>query len=89
MKLLRWLTRAAKRTVSLPNTFRGFIMILHRFHLVRDEGGQGLTEYAFILMLVALVAIGILSFVGQAIADQFCILAFELSPKADPSSSCV
>jgi len=63
-------------------------MILHRFHLVRDEGGQGLTEYAFILVLVALVILGILSFVGQAVAEQFCVLVSELSPSADLSSTC-
>ena len=63
-------------------------MILHRFHLVRDEGGQGLTEYAFILVLLALVSVGILSFVGQAVADQFCVLIVELSSSADLPSAC-
>ncbi|HSG18287.1 MAG TPA: Flp family type IVb pilin [Anaerolineae bacterium] len=63
-------------------------MIAHRFHPSRDEGGQGLTEYAFILVLVALITVGSLSFLGQALVDEFCLLTFQLSQSADLSSAC-
>lgn len=36
---------------------------------VRDEGGQGLAEYALILGLIAVVAIISLAFLGDSIAN--------------------
>ena len=36
------------------------------------EEGQGLVEYALILVLVAIVVIAILSLVGPQIANIFC-----------------
>ena len=37
----------------------------------RPEGGQGLAEYALILSLIAIVAIGALAFFGQQLNDVF------------------
>jgi Flp pilus assembly pilin Flp len=37
----------------------------------RSEGGQGLAEYALILSLIAIVAIGALGFFGQQLRDVF------------------
>lgn len=36
-------------------------------NLLREEDGQGLTEYAFILVGVALAALGAVSLFGQAV----------------------
>ena len=35
------------------------------------EDGQGLVEYALILVLIAIVVIGILSLVGQQVSEVF------------------
>ena len=40
-----------------------------------DERGQGLVEYALILVLVAIVVIAILLQLGPAIGDTFCRVA--------------
>ena len=37
----------------------------------RKEGGQGLTEYAFILVLVAIVVIVALALLGPAVGNIF------------------
>ncbi len=42
------------------------------------EEGQGLTEYAFIILLVGLVVIAILLFVGPAIGNVFSNLVTTL-----------
>ena len=39
--------------------------------IVRDEKGQGLVEYALILVLVAVVVIVILALLGPAIGNIF------------------
>jgi pilus assembly protein Flp/PilA len=39
--------------------------------LIPTEKGQGLVEYAFILVLVALMVIAILALLGPAIGDVF------------------
>ena len=39
--------------------------------LSTDEGGQGLVEYALILVLVAVVVMVILALLGPAIGDMF------------------
>ena len=39
--------------------------------LVVEEGGQGLTEYAFILMLMAVAAIGALSTMGEKLVNLY------------------
>jgi len=39
--------------------------------LFRDEEGQGLAEYALILVLIAVVVIAALSFLGETITDVF------------------
>jgi pilus assembly protein Flp/PilA len=36
-----------------------------------EEKGQGLVEYALILLLVAIVVIVILAFLGPAVGDMF------------------
>ena len=51
----------------LPSRFR--TAVLRRFR--RDDGGQDLIEYALLVSLVALVAIGAVSNVGTTIRDVF------------------
>jgi pilus assembly protein Flp/PilA len=46
--------------------------------LVRQEG-QGLVEYALILVLVAIVVIGVLATMGQRISDAFTDIANNLA----------
>lgn len=38
---------------------------------LRDEQGQGLVEYALILMLVAIIVVVVLALVGPAIGNMF------------------
>ena len=40
-------------------------------YLSRDQQGQGLTEYALILFLVALVVLAILTVLGPQVANLF------------------
>lgn len=39
--------------------------------LVKDEEGQGLVEYALILVLIAIVVIAALTFLGNKVNDTF------------------
>jgi pilus assembly protein Flp/PilA len=55
-----------------------------------SEKGQGLVEYALLLVLVAVVVIVILSLVGRTIADKMCDVVIELSgqPIPDDVAAC-
>jgi len=58
-------------------------MVFHRYR----EKGQGLVEYALILVLVAIVVIVILATMGPAIAGVYCGIVVELgSPCAGGGS---
>jgi len=46
--------------------------------LLGNERGQGLVEYALILVLVAVVVIAILSLLGPAIANVFFTIVHNL-----------
>ena len=37
--------------------------------VLKDESGQGLTEYALIIMLVSIVVIGTLTLMGTSVSD--------------------
>jgi pilus assembly protein Flp/PilA len=43
------------------------------------EGGQGLVEYALILVLVAIVVIAILALMGPQIGNAFSQIIFQLN----------
>jgi pilus assembly protein Flp/PilA len=49
----------------------------------RLERGQGLVEYALILVLVAIVTIGILAVMGESIVSIYCKLVTSLQPDMD------
>jgi pilus assembly protein Flp/PilA len=49
-----------------------------------SEKGQGLVEYALLLVLVAVVVIVILSLVGRTIADKMCDVVIEISGRPIP-----
>lgn len=51
--------------------------------LRRGEQGQGLVEYALILVLVAIVVIVILATMGPAISDAYCGIVLELNPAGE------
>jgi pilus assembly protein Flp/PilA len=40
--------------------------------LLRDERGQGMVEYALILVLIAVVVIAVLVVLGNQIQNAFC-----------------
>lgn len=46
-------------------------LLARRLHTSSDEEGQGLVEYALILVLVAVVVIAILVVLGPAIYDVY------------------
>jgi Flp pilus assembly pilin Flp len=39
-------------------------------HMLRDEAGQGLGEYALILGFVAVLCVGAIAFIGQQIVSR-------------------
>ena len=49
----------------------------HEMDLWKDEGGQGLIEYALVLILVAVVVIAILTILEPQISEWLCN-SFEL-----------
>ena len=44
-------------------------------HVTDDEQGQGLVEYAFILLLVAIAVVGTAAIFGTTLRDQINTLA--------------
>lgn len=46
---------------------------------LQREEGQGLVEYALILVLIAIVVIGILTLLGPQVGNVFSRLTFELA----------
>jgi pilus assembly protein Flp/PilA len=48
--------------------------------LMRNEEGQGLVEYALILVLVSIVAIGALELIGQNVTSVLNVVANHLNP---------
>jgi pilus assembly protein Flp/PilA len=55
--------------LSVVFTAKGVIRMLHSFFTT--EEGQGLVEYALILVLIAIVVIGILTLLGGKVSDVF------------------
>lgn len=53
---------ALSRVISIPDSDR------------RQEGGQGLAEYALILALIAIVAIVALLFLGSQVSDKLSVV---------------
>ncbi len=47
------------------------------------QKGQGLVEYALILVLVAIAVIIIVALVGEEVQDTYCGVVFSLDPNAD------
>ncbi len=42
------------------------------YRLIRSERGQGMVEYALILVLIAVVVIAVLIILGNQVANVFC-----------------
>ena len=53
------------------STLMGQLVVKYNELKTRDEAGQGLVEYALILVLISLVAITFMTNVGQDIVDIF------------------
>lgn len=51
----------------------------HFMRLWKEEEGQDLTEYALLLVLIALAAIAVMSTLGSAINNVFSIAASQLT----------
>ena len=76
-----------RRTDSRPAT--SHVLLVHngrRRHemlilkwLWKDEQGQDLTEYALLLVLIALIAVASLKVAGQAVSDAFSNAAANLT----------
>ncbi len=52
------------------------------------EEGQGLVEYALIIVLVAVAIIAIMTLFGQQTKGVYCRTVHQLTPDADLSSAC-
>lgn len=63
-------------------------MLFTRHCLSREEEGQGLVEYAFILLLVAIVVVSAVTLFGVTVKNQYCRIAYGLSPLGDISTAC-
>ena len=50
----------------------------------RNEEGQGLAEYALILVLIAVVVIGALTLLGEQIEGVFNRVTTEMNPPTTP-----
>lgn len=50
----------------------------------KDEGGQGLVEYAIIIALVVIVAIGVLTTLGTNIRNRFTEVNNALTQQPNP-----
>jgi len=54
--------------------------MLHNFlQMFRNEEGQGLVEYALVIMLVALVVFGILTTLGANVTTIFTTISSKLA----------
>lgn len=51
-------------------------------HFSRDEGGQGLAEYALILALIAIVSIVALLYLGTQVSDKLNVVGTTLQSQA-------
>lgn len=51
----------------------------HRVNTLKSKAGQGLVEYALILVLVSIVVVAILALVGPQIGDVFSQVEAALS----------
>ena len=58
----------------MPNLYRGISSILY------DEKGQALVEYAFILILVAIVVVVMLTGIGGTLNNNYSSVNSCLSP---------
>jgi pilus assembly protein Flp/PilA len=59
---------------------------MHSSHQ-RSKRGQGLVEYALILVLVAVVVIVVLSLTGRRVGDVFCSVFYSLGSELPAGSS--
>lgn len=48
--------------------------------LIKDEAGQGMTEYGLIIALIAVVAIGIITTMGGQISNIFTNASTKITP---------
>lgn len=55
----------------------------------RSQAGQGMTEYIIIVALIAIAAIGVYSFFGQAIRGQTSAMTAELAGKSASAGQAV
>ena len=68
---------ADAQTASNPG--RNFSLSFSRSFFAKEEG-QGLVEYALILVLIAIVVIGILSLLGGKVSQVFSTINSGLNP---------
>ena len=54
--------------------------MLKRLFQLPDERGQGLVEYALILMLAAIAVILVLVVFGESVAELYCEITGQLDP---------
>ena len=63
-------------------------MLFTRHCSSREEKGQGLVEYSFILLLVAIVVVFVVSLFGVTLKNQYCRIVYGLSPLGNISTAC-
>jgi pilus assembly protein Flp/PilA len=69
---MRWLNKIFIEDYGQVLTYKGGEKMLQLVkNLFVDEEGQGLVEYALILVLIAIVVIAALTFLGTKVNDTF------------------
>ncbi len=59
-------------------------MVQNVLNILKDERGQGMTEYGLIIALIAIVCIVAVTFLGGQLKDKFEFIGKEIESKGVP-----
>lgn len=62
-------------------------MVQNVLNILKDERGQGMTEYGLIIALIAIVCIVAITFLGGQLKDKFEFIGKEIENKGVPGES--
>ncbi|MDD2583085.1 MAG: Flp family type IVb pilin [Desulfuromonadaceae bacterium] len=57
-----------------------YVRLITSFSMLKNEKGQGLVEYALILVLIAIVVIAVLTILGQKTCTVFSTVGSAINP---------
>lgn len=62
-------------------------MVQNVLNILKNERGQGMTEYGLIIALIAIVCIVAITFLGDQLKDKFEFIGKEIESKGVPGES--